>query len=712
MENEDQPLPSPAGKNLLSAPVIGIDEIVSILLERAWVVVVCVLAALLIGFAYLERSTKIYSTTVVLEVKRFNIVNMQGADSESLRNTSKANTMLALLSSQPILQMVADDLNLGANPEFTGGKTIPNTIAAARLASRVNGRVRPSTYLIDLSVEHPNPKLAALIANSLARSFIQKRYEDKSGASSTAAQDLEMQAERLRAKIFQKEQKLQEFRENARVASLDSVDLRNLNNRINEVRKERLRLEADMEEMRKIGNNPDQLIGLQSVRNDPSVSNLVQSMAQQQELIASLSQRLTSGHPRMLKASAELRALKRTLDDQVIAATQKVKPRYDAQYAQEKSIEKMVMKRNREATEYQRLERELQENRDVYNILVARLKEMEINKEIEPDEVAIVQNAPVPGAPIKPDRNKTMLMAGAGGFVLGILIAFGLHALDTSLKSPDQVENLTGFPALTVISEARSAIGKRRSTRQGPSGISPAVRESFRSLVVALKLLGRKRDGRVFLFTSPLPAEGKTFCSYHTAIQLATQGNRTLLIDSDLRKPFLHNLVEKSTLSPGLSDLLAGELPISEVVLQTMQPNLDFIAAGTRAPNPPKLLNSSAFADMIESVRDHYDYIIMDSAPVNAVADTLLLSQYVQNVVMIVRAGSTPERALRRALQSLTGTAKRDPCGIVLNRYKRRRGLYYYYNYSYHKSYGEYGAYGADQDRTAASKKKRSRAKA
>jgi capsular exopolysaccharide synthesis family protein len=420
-----------------------------------------------------------------------------------------------------------------------------------------------------------------------------------------------------------------------------------------------------------------------------------ESIAKKQEEIAAMTQRFTEEHPRLIKARGELKALQEALSAAAIDATNRVLPLYQEQVAQEKEMEQAVLKRSKEAIQYDALQREVESNRELYKTLLSRIKETEITKSMDDDSMRIVESAVASSAPVKPDSRKVILASIAGGLFLGLVLAFGLHMIDQTVKSPDQIEATVGLPALTVISEARRGRKSKSRSRGFQTDITAAVRESFRSLVVSLKLLGRKQDSRIFLFTSAIPAEGKTFCSYHCAVQLAAQGVRTLLIDADLRKPFLHEMVKDSSLVPGLSEVLSDQAKASEVIMATSVENLFFLSGGTHSPNPPKLLAGPALADMLNELRDLFDCIILDSAPINAVADSLLIAQHVQQVCMIARAGVTPTRALNRAIQSLSETAGKQPCGVILNRYRRRRGLYYYYNYSYHKSYGEYGAYGS-----------------
>lgn len=677
---------------------IGLGEIISILLERVWIIVLCTALCLIGGYAYVKRSPKIYSAQTLLFVEaKKNVVNIQEVSHENLRSYDVMQTNLQLIRSKPLLARVAKKLDLAHNANFWGKfynpEKIPSDEATTNfLSSIVFSSLREGTTLIDVRVEHQIPTLAQKVANEISREFILKNIEDRSTASEVALEFLFKQADKMNTELLQSEQNAHEYREKSKTTSIDSETFDDLNRRFNEVRKSRMMLEADLNEIQKSGNDSKRLLVLRTINEDPSVKNLINSMEKKQEEAVGLSQRFTEAHPKVIQARGELSSLSASLNNAVFEAARNVYPRYMAESAQEKHLESMIGSRSRESIEYKALNRELDSNREIYKTLVTRIKETEVTKALEADDIKIVEEALLPRSPVKPNVPKIMLASFVGGLFLSFTLAFGLNFLDTSIKSPDQIESQLKLPVLTVVPEAKIV---SKGTKED---LNSAARESFRSLVVSLKLLGRKEDARSFLFTSALPAEGKTYCSYHCAVQLASQGHKTLLIDADLRKPLLHELVPNGKLEQGLSELLAQQMSFADVVRQTPIENLSFISAGSRSPNPPKLLANKAFATVMQAALQYFDFVLVDSAPINAVADTLLLAEHVQKICLIARAGVTPEKALVRAVQSLTGSAEKQPAGFILNRYKSRRGLYYYYNYSYHKSYGYYGAYGENSE--------------
>lgn len=260
-----------------------------------------------------------------------------------------------------------------------------------------------------------------------------------------------------------------------------------------------------------------------------------------------------------------------------------------------------------------------------------------------------------------------------------------------------------------------------RLVDEAPSG---PIAESFRNLRAALSLLGPEEDRKVFLFTSALPNEGKSFTSVNFALALAHQGQRVLLIDGDLRRPSVHKVFrteQENEEMPGVVDYLVHSVPLNEAVelvatvdseasrRRSVQParkvgQLFILAGGERAPNPAELLSGESFQRLITEASQAFDRVIIDSAPILAVSDTLLMVPYIQTISVVVRANKTPRNAIHRAL-TLLDTAGNRPAGVVLNRLPRRRGAGYYYYYASHGygegngSYGD-GVYGQSASRT------------
>jgi polysaccharide biosynthesis transport protein len=267
----------------------------------------------------------------------------------------------------------------------------------------------------------------------------------------------------------------------------------------------------------------------------------------------------------------------------------------------------------------------------------------------------------------------------------------GLDMADSSIRSIDEVEKISAAPVLTSVPESR------RKNRDNESVLitDPASyeAEAFRSLRTALSFLGPEDDRKTVLFTSANPAEGKTYCSFNYAVALAQTGLRTLLIDADLRRPDLSRFVLGDAKAPGITSCLTGHATILDCCNPSGIDKLFIMGAGARAVKPAELLASGDFASLLKEAELHFDRIVIDSAPVNAVSDTQLIARYIQSVCLVVRAGKTPRRAIVRAF-SLLAQAASNPGGIVFNRIGRRSRDKYYFS-EYAGEYANAGGHGS-----------------
>ena len=347
-----------------------------------------------------------------------------------------------------------------------------------------------------------------------------------------------------------------------------------------------------------------------------------------------------------------------------------------------------------------------------------------MTKGTKTNAVSVIEHSPLPSAPVSPNPMKAIAFGLLGGIAAGLGTIFGMNALDRSVKTVDQAEATFGLPVLAAIPEiSRSEATSQRSESEAPEGTSsyrlvaeapegPAA-EAFRNLRASLSLLGPEAERKVFLFTSALPNEGKSFTSANYSLSLAQQGHRVLLIDGDLRRPSLHKIFrdvgatdagETKDEQRGIVDYLVGEVSLSEAVRVVSARDVDIIgttasspgstvtatggqlsvlAGGRRAPNPAELLSGHSFAELVAEASRLFDRVVIDSAPVLAVSDTLLMTPHVQSVCVVVRARRTARNAVQRAALLLVGAGSRL-AGVILNRLPRNRGTDYYYYYASH----------------------------
>jgi len=301
--------------------------------------------------------------------------------------------------------------------------------------------------------------------------------------------------------------------------------------------------------------------------------------------------------------------------------------------------------------------------------------------------------------PMQPRKSKTLGISLAGGLIVGVLLAFGLHLLDSSIKTVDQAEEILGLTVLAAIPRQAQRRLKESSFAVLKAPASP-VAEAFRTLRTSIYLAGRKTGRKIVLFTSALAGEGKTFCSTNYATSLSQQGLRTLLIDADLRSPMVGKVLLPGKKVPGLADLLSNSIKLDEAIHATELDNLWVIPAGGLVSNPAELLARGGMEGFMRQIEEKFDRIVIDTAPVTAVSDTLLLLEHAQAICLVFHAAKTPRKWILRAIKLIAEAGSR-PSGAIVNQVPMNMaGAYSYYP----GRYGEPSVYGSRNGASAGKK--------
>jgi capsular exopolysaccharide synthesis family protein len=719
-----EPLPPNETAPYVAAPEMPADYASDVrrtwhaLIERAWIVPLCLVLSLALGFAYLRRAPVLFSATATLQVQQdqspvFKIDNVQFQDLQAL---DFLQTIVQTLKARPLLARVIESNNLtvgqrllSATVQPAGGEDLVGVLD--RLTTV---KLRRGTRLIDITVKHSDPQLTAVLANSLVNEFISDNAEQHETTSEAASGTLIKEAERLRKKLQESETAMQTYRENSKAVSLDDrqntvvAELKELSTKVTEAKYALIKLESDYNQVLALGNNPDALLSLPAVANNPSVVAAKLNLSKAENEFVGLKQRYKEKHPKYLQAKMQLIGLQNELAESIPKAAQGLKSSLDAARASKEALESALRAQdasaldlNKLAIQYGVLSREVESDRALYDSVLKRMKETSVTKEIKPMRIRVVQPAFTPKKPFSPRRTMIAALSALGGIAVGFLLVLGLNFLDTSIKTVDEAETLLRYPVLAAVSDLKE-VKKLNHPLVVLDDAHSSGAEAFRTLRTSLSMLGRVEDRRVFLFTSSLPAEGKTFCSINFSASLAQLGLKVLLIDGDLRKPSVEPvLMGKDLETPGVTDYLTGKKTFEEVVHTCRLPGLCYIPGGTTAPNPAELLAKDGLGELIERALKTYDRIIVDSAPVHAVSDTLLMLKNVQTVCLVVRTAYTPTRSVARCVHLLKG-AQAPLSGLVMNRMPLRRrmgyGYYYgshYYDYRYHGKYAKKGVYGS-----------------
>jgi tyrosine-protein kinase Etk/Wzc len=315
-----------------------------------------------------------------------------------------------------------------------------------------------------------------------------------------------------------------------------------------------------------------------------------------------------------------------------------------------------------------------------------------IAESVDPGRVQSIDEATLPNFAVSPNRKRAITYSALVGVLLGLAMAFALDRLDDSVKSPDELRDQMELPLLGLIPAIRAERGGRRSAEAASGRLithadprSP-VAEAYRSMRTNLAFARAQQSPQAIVVASPGPADGKSTTAANLAITFAQQGQRTLLIDADLRRAVLDRAFNVSR-SPGLTEVIVGESPVDDAVHATEIPNLSILASGRFPPNPAELLGSSRMQEILHEAKARFDVVLLDSPPLLAVTDAAVLSTMVDGVVLVIRAERTKREAVRRAIGHVRSVRGRF-LGAVLNDVDMRSSAYYgsygHYYYSYY----------------------------
>jgi capsular exopolysaccharide synthesis family protein len=508
---------------------------------------------------------------------------------------------------------------------------------------------------------------------------------------------LREKAQGLKEKLAKSEEALQDFKEKHQGGALGEQEntviekLHTLNRLVTEAKATRLKLEADYGQIKKIGTKPPtDLLAIPSIASSPGIIDLERTIAAKEAELATLKKWYGRKHPNYVALVSEIEELKAGLDRKILKVAGEVTSAYDSAAAMEKKMEQALqeqddtaLERSRMLISYNVLRQEADSDRTLYESILTRLKETDATKDNVQDAIQVVSHPLLPERPIAPRKTQILFLSIFGGLALGCGLSFLLRMLDRSFRTPDEVERRLGVPVLADIPKApkiKSDDDCLVLVKQPGS----AAAESFRSLRAALSLFPKDEMCKTFLFTSALPSEGKSFCAINCAVAFAQQRLETLLIDADLRLPSIERVFFNGAFdeapTKGLTEILAGETTLDEAAHPTSIEKLSVLCAGHQVFTPAELLASDTCGQLIVEATAKFDRVVINSAPIQAVSDTLLLAGHVQAICLVISPQTSAEIVFQ-AVQRL-GHARSKLVGFVFDRVSLRHGIDYTFPYS------------------------------
>jgi capsular exopolysaccharide synthesis family protein len=681
------------------------QDYVLILRERFWYIIVVFLVVFSSSLVFTLSRTKLYQSTATLQIYRRDptIMQVQAVMDNDIRSVEDLNTQVKILESGAIIQKVADRITgaelkrfLAPYEEAGGGDPLSvNAILA------LNRKVAPQrlTLIVFVQYTHPDREIAARVANLFVDEYITYNARIRIDESMKAVEDLKVRVDQQRRKVDELATNLQAYRAKNNLISLDegkdivTEKLKALNMLVTQtsarLSEAEIRLKQ-VRERREAGGDPTELTFIAS---QPLITQLQQKLSAQKIEIAQLRERYRGKHPRMIEVVNSAQQIQRELDNAIRSAEASIESEYQTALRNDRETRAQLAAQEAESlaidrygVEYDNMARDLRINEQILQTIIGRTRETSMTSTIETQNARIVDHARPAKEPISPKVTLNLGLGFFGGLGLGLAFAFFVAYIDDRVKSSFDIEGVVGLPLIGVIPQIKR-MEQPDKAQIVANNADRQVAEAFLTLHSSLRLKDGSKNAKCLLTTSTIPGEGKSFLTTNLALTFAAHGERVVIVDCDLRKPNIHKSFRVENLR-GVIDVCGGTSTIDEVVLRNVQPNLDVIPAGGRAKNPTHILNSKSFELMISELRKRYDRVFVDTPPLAAVSDALIVLPLVDGSLFTILFNKVRRKAAQFSARKLLDA--NVPCfGAVLNGLNLAVSGYYYAQY-YDKSYKDY----------------------
>jgi succinoglycan biosynthesis transport protein ExoP len=707
-------------------------DYVKVVYHRRWAAATAMVCVVLAAMVYTFTAVPIFEARaqLLIEAENPNVVSFKEVIDQEKTTNDYYQTQYRILQSRTLARRTLDRLQLwpqfdsSRSPRPTIGSVLgplvgqvtstfrtaspsdppapDETAAQSRIIDQflANLTISPirNSRLVDVRYESPSAERAAQVANGLARCYIEQSLEFKYTASKEASDWLGDRLGEQRQRVEASEAALQQYRERSDAMSLEERQnivvqkLADLNAAVTRAKTERIQKEATYQQIRNLQNDRAALDTVPTILSNQFVQQQKSELAGLQQRQVQLSEKLGDRHPDMIKIGLAIKTAEAKLAGEIAKVIQSMKNDYETALAQEQSLARALeqqkqdaLELNRKGIDYGVLQRDAASNRQIFDALMQRTKETGISGALKTSNIRIVDVAEVPRSPASPNKTANLLLALVGGSLLAVGLAFFFDYLDNRIKSPAEVKVHLGVPFLGMVP---AVTGKAAATGTLLThGTQPNFAEAFRMIRTNVLFSWVEDAGRSIVVTSTGPGEGKTLVASNLAVALSQTGERVLLIDADMRRPRVHEVFDDNQ-EPGLSNVLVGTTKASEAVRSTSSANLWVLPAGHIPPNPAELLGSKRFKDLLATLNEHFQWVVIDSPPVMAVADAPIAAHIAHGVVFVVGAEMTGRNLAQTALEQLSN-ANAHVLGVVLNRVDLERNAYYYSQY-YRREYGAY----------------------
>jgi polysaccharide biosynthesis transport protein len=702
-----------------------------ILRKHQWLILSFMLSVVTVVAIATFRMQPVYMATARVQIDRenSNILPFQGVDAYDLMidTDNYIETQSKILTSETLALETIRNTGLSALPQFSSPNGPSEAVATGNLANQkrppelggflgsLSVKRVPNSRLMDVSFESTDPQLAAHVVNAHIETYVQRNFQSQYDSTTRATTWLRDQLDELKIRVQKSEDARIAYERQNQIWTLD--DKQNIttqrfadaNRELTTAQTERVKKQAVLE-FAKSGN----IDAVPQIQSDAALAEFQRRLNDRTTEYRDALEQFGPNFPRVKHLESQIKDLRNDIQKE----KQNIIDALDSEYRQAVARETMlgkeldIQKRDvnemaGKMVEYNILKREAEANKVLYDGLLTKLREAGVSAGLRSSNIRVVDPAMIPSAPSRPAKTRNVALAFVVGLVGGIGLALIREYMDNTVKTPDDIETLARLPSLAVVPQFEATDGNGARGRQkllpGFSSNGHGKRmelvaqhlpksqmsEAFRALRTSLLLSRADHPPQVILVTSALPREGKTTAAANLAVTLAQLGDKTIVVDADLRKPGVGRLLNMTGGNyAGLSSYLAGASSLDQVIVpHPTIPNLAAIPTGPLPPNPADLLSSHKLAEAIAELRKRFKFIVIDSPPVMAATDAVILSVQTDGVLLVVRSGETPKEAFTRT-RDLLVSVKCNILGVVLNAVDSSSPDYYYSYRYYPYSYG------------------------
>jgi len=684
-----------------------------ILRERLWIALpLAILVAASYGY-WKAKATPMYRATASMQFEKpETIVTTQGVMDPTVRSEADLNTYIQEIQSNKVRQLVFDSMTDDEKQILVRPllKKLPTGQAPPAPNSGMLGNVSvekvANSFLLRINVTHPDPEATALVANRYVNKFMDYIMANTGDVNEYAVGYLQDRSKQLQQDSEDAEAKLENYMKEKGLVSLDksmdlvSESLRAVQLALTQAQLDQVNLATTSKEVEDYRAASRNLLEISYISNHGTVTSLRGQLADLQRQQAALSDRYFERHPKMIEINNKIQTLQDQLDHEITQAIDDLNASLSAAgdkvralTQQKADAEKKEFALRALTSEYNSLQTQAQVAKSNYMAILDRLNQTKTTKNLERVPLHPLDTAVAPGSPYDPDIHAIVRTSVGLGALIFFGVALGLSFIDDRIKSAWDVEAFIGVNLLGIIPDLSAMKGDDKHSLVLNHQQTPGV-EAFLGVYSAVKIQSKLDFPKSILVTSTIPGEGKTLVSSNLAGGFARHGKKTLLIDCDLRRPMLHRHFKQQN-NVGIitwfesGSSLEGDLATNpNLGITKLSENFSLLTSGGRSKSPTSMLEQAVFGQMLEKLKREYDVVVVDSPPMGAVTDALLIAERTDEVIYVCRFNRAYRKHIKLYIRALLN-GKNAVLGIVLNGLSPRR-IEYYSNYRYYRSYKKY----------------------